>query len=369
MEIERKYLVSGIPDNIDSYPCRFIEQGYLNTAPVVRVRRDNDNYYLTYKGGGMMAREEYNLPLNKEAYEHLIKKADGNIITKKRYEIPDGNGYTIELDIFEGLFAGTILAEVELNIPAPTNWLKLTSSGILTYRKSDNRLYYFYYWKETDGLTNIDQQEPNFHTAIINPSTMEVEKDVLSPIECEMAGSAYGELMQNCVMYDEADNLYLACFHEEDNAFFKGILLRINKGETEFDASYNGYPNADGKLLTIQYLEGNKALVYARNDNADRPAADKQPGIDAYSHYYAILDLTTGTKTRLSYDGKEIGYSGGRFSQRSVIFNNKAYIGVNTEEDANAVIYIYDIKTGNVEKGAEVDGRFYFDMIRVIEND
>lgn len=48
MEIERKYLVSGIPDNIDSYPCRFIEQGYLNTAPVVRVRRDNDNYYLTY---------------------------------------------------------------------------------------------------------------------------------------------------------------------------------------------------------------------------------------------------------------------------------------------------------------------------------
>lgn len=70
----------------------------------------------------------------------------------------------------------TILAEGELNIPAPTNWLKLTSSGILTYRKSDNRLYYFYYWKETDGLTNIDQQEPNFHTAIINPSTMEVEK-------------------------------------------------------------------------------------------------------------------------------------------------------------------------------------------------
>ena len=67
MEIERKYLVSGIPDNIDSYPCRFIEQGYLNTAPVVRVRRDNDNYYLTYKGGGMMAR-------GKNIIFHLTKK-------------------------------------------------------------------------------------------------------------------------------------------------------------------------------------------------------------------------------------------------------------------------------------------------------
>ena len=112
--------------------------------------------------------------------------------------------------------------------------------------------------------------------------------------------------------------------------------------------------------------------MYARNDKLPIDPLQDQASLRLsthYSHYYAILDLTTGTKTRLSYDGKEIGYSGGRFSQRSVIFNNKAYIGVNTEEDANAVIYIYDIKTGNVEKGAEVDGRFYFDMIRVIEND
>ena len=35
-----------------------------------------------------MAREEYNLPLNKESYEHLLTKADGNIISKKRYVIP-----------------------------------------------------------------------------------------------------------------------------------------------------------------------------------------------------------------------------------------------------------------------------------------
>ncbi|MDD6334563.1 MAG: CYTH domain-containing protein [Clostridia bacterium] len=113
MEIERKFLVSQIPENLNDYPCRIIEQGYLNTSPVVRVRRDNNDYYLTYKGKGLMVREEYNLPLTKEAYDHLISKADGNIITKKRYEIPDGSGHTIELDIFEGLFEGTVLAEVE----------------------------------------------------------------------------------------------------------------------------------------------------------------------------------------------------------------------------------------------------------------
>lgn len=115
MEIERKYLVSHIPDNLSEYHCRQIEQGYLSTNPVVRVRRDNDEYYLTYKGKGMMVREEYNLPLNREAYEHLIQKADGNVIAKKRYEIPDNTGHTIELDIFEGVFAGTVLAEVEFD--------------------------------------------------------------------------------------------------------------------------------------------------------------------------------------------------------------------------------------------------------------
>ena len=33
MEIERKYLVSGIPDNIDSYPCRFMLVGAMNPCP------------------------------------------------------------------------------------------------------------------------------------------------------------------------------------------------------------------------------------------------------------------------------------------------------------------------------------------------
>ena len=117
MEIERKFLVGEIPEEIKLAECkkRKIEQGYLCTEPVVRVRRDNDEYYLTYKAKGMMIREEYNLPLTKEAYDKLIKKAEGNIITKTRYEIPEKDNLTIELDIFEGDFAGLLLAEVEFD--------------------------------------------------------------------------------------------------------------------------------------------------------------------------------------------------------------------------------------------------------------
>ena len=113
MEIERKFLVKQIPEGCTSFPCRQIEQAYLNTDPVVRVRRDNDDYYLTYKGKGLLSREEYNLPLTKESYEHLKEKIDGRLITKKRYVIPLKDSLFIELDIFSGDLAPLMLAEVE----------------------------------------------------------------------------------------------------------------------------------------------------------------------------------------------------------------------------------------------------------------
>jgi CYTH domain-containing protein len=67
---------------------------------------------MTYKGKGVVAHEEYNLPLTEDAYNHMIAKADGNIIRKSRYRIPYGE-YTIELDIFEAPFAPLTFAEVE----------------------------------------------------------------------------------------------------------------------------------------------------------------------------------------------------------------------------------------------------------------
>ncbi len=113
MEIERKFLIDRLPENMEAYPSKYIEQAYLCTDPVVRVRRQDQEYILTYKGKGMMIREEYNLPLTEEAYAHLKAKADGNVISKRRYLIPLGGSLTAELDVFSGRFAGLMLAEVE----------------------------------------------------------------------------------------------------------------------------------------------------------------------------------------------------------------------------------------------------------------
>ena len=113
MEIERKFLIQKIPFKLDGFKKHEIEQAYLCTKPVVRIRKSDDDYYLTYKAKGKIAREEYNLPLTKEAYEHLLTKADGNILAKTRYEIPDKDNLIIELDVFHGKFDGLFLAEVE----------------------------------------------------------------------------------------------------------------------------------------------------------------------------------------------------------------------------------------------------------------
>lgn len=122
MEIERKYLIEDpgkLPPNYQDFPFHEIEQAYLCTNPVVRIRREGEQYYLTYKGKGLLAREEYNLPLTKEAYEHLLPKADGIILQKRRINIPlirdssPRHELTIELDIFSGEYQGLILAEVE----------------------------------------------------------------------------------------------------------------------------------------------------------------------------------------------------------------------------------------------------------------
>ena len=115
MEIERKSIPKCLPDNLDSYEHHDIQQAYLNTSPVIRIRKQDEDYFLTYKGSGMMSREEYNLPLNQKSYFHLLTKADGNIITKTRYLIPLFNSLTAELDIFHDIFDGRLLVEVEFN--------------------------------------------------------------------------------------------------------------------------------------------------------------------------------------------------------------------------------------------------------------
>lgn len=137
MEIERKYLVKNLPEKLENYEQKRISQGYICTNPVVRIRRSNQDYFLTYKGKGLMAREEYEMPLTAEAFEHMLPKIDGILIDKIRYMIPLDEKHVAELDIFQGKLAPLRLVEVEFesiedaNAFVPPAWFgdDVTDSG------------------------------------------------------------------------------------------------------------------------------------------------------------------------------------------------------------------------------------------------
>lgn len=122
MEIERKYAIHDIPGDLEQYYKMKIEQGYLCHNPILRIRKSNEDYILTYKSkegigeqkdGQAIIHQETELPLTEEAFLNLKNKTDGNMIYKTRYLIPLLDGLTVELDVFEGMLTGLVFAEVE----------------------------------------------------------------------------------------------------------------------------------------------------------------------------------------------------------------------------------------------------------------
>ena len=129
MEIERKFTIKQLPDNLEQYQCLSIEQGYLCTNPIVRIRQKDNEYILTYKSKQgidttnttAIVNQEVEVPLTKSAYEHLREKVDHQLVTKHRYLIPLQGNLKIELDVFEGHLKGLYFAEVEFESEEAAN--------------------------------------------------------------------------------------------------------------------------------------------------------------------------------------------------------------------------------------------------------
>ena len=156
MEIERKYLVTMLPDDIGQYEHYEIEQAYLCTSPTVRIRRMGDAYILTVKeqvalgGSTAIHNREEEFALSAQSYQRLLGKCDSGHVGKTRYVIDlqkqSGNdayaGLVAELDIFHGLHEGLTLVEVEFpNTEAadsfvPPAWFGEDVSSDPCYRNS-----------------------------------------------------------------------------------------------------------------------------------------------------------------------------------------------------------------------------------------
>lgn len=244
-----------------------------------------------------------------------------------------------------------IVSEGELDLPAPASKDKFNTSGIANYR--DGKILYAFVYN------NIKTQ---FNVAFIGAADMKTEKVVVENRAEFMAGTAYGELLQNKTFFTPNGDYYIACNNLLPGATNStqqyGTLLRIKKGETEFDKSYKGYNYPKGKLVTVDCLNASKALLYIQDPHHTGAAGW---GKD-YNCYYAILDLNTDAVEELKFEGQKLPYNSGTFSQRSVVIGDKAYIGVNPEK-SDPCVYIYDIKTGAVTKGITITKGYAFDRI------
>lgn len=115
-EIERKFLVKGDSWRKLAEGSRYV-QGYISTAKqaTVRVRIVGNQGYLTIKGATVQySRSEFEYPIPvTDAQEMLDTLCDRPLIEKTRYKIAYGN-LIWEIDEFEGINKGLIIAEVEL---------------------------------------------------------------------------------------------------------------------------------------------------------------------------------------------------------------------------------------------------------------
>ena len=113
-EIERKFLLDKLPDDLDQYPCWRIAQGYIQADQVseIRLRRRGDQFVFTMKTGKGLSRHEQEFALGSVLFERLWPLTGGRRLEKVRYEM-EREGRVWEVDVFKQELQGLRVVEVE----------------------------------------------------------------------------------------------------------------------------------------------------------------------------------------------------------------------------------------------------------------
>lgn len=123
MEIERKFLIRSLPEDVLN-GCEYadIEQSYLDFGegdePERRIRKltknDSVEYLYTEKGTGELCREEDEYEISEYSYNRLKELVISSTIEKRRYYILSAD-LTVEVDVYGGSLKGLNVAEVEFS--------------------------------------------------------------------------------------------------------------------------------------------------------------------------------------------------------------------------------------------------------------
>lgn len=117
IEIERKFLVKTMPD-LSNAQKMYIHQGYLTDSSdsiEVRLRRKDDQYFITVKSGSGMVRAERETSIDQHQFESLWPDTQGKRIEKYRWKGQLKTHQTYQLDKFLGSLEPLMLVEVEFS--------------------------------------------------------------------------------------------------------------------------------------------------------------------------------------------------------------------------------------------------------------
>jgi CYTH domain-containing protein len=142
IEIERKFLIANDGWRKHVVRKKELRDGLISYSPArkVRVRIEDDRATLTIKSkkaGITDAEFEYEIPIL-DAEELLGLHCGSDILCKTRYFVPHA-GFMWEIDVYEGLLKGVVIAEVEINsedveVPLP-DWVGTEVTGRPEYKK------------------------------------------------------------------------------------------------------------------------------------------------------------------------------------------------------------------------------------------
>jgi len=141
VEIERKFLVASTNFIAESHQKLCIKQGFLSTHKdrVVRVRVQDETGFLTIKGRSNSSgttRFEWEKEIALTEANQLLLLCEKEVIEKERYLVRS-NEHVFEVDVFLGVNAGLIVAEIELSaeneVFAKPTWLGKEVTGDVRY--------------------------------------------------------------------------------------------------------------------------------------------------------------------------------------------------------------------------------------------
>ena len=151
MEIERRWKIAGFPENLPLLRQAHMRQGYIATAPVVRIRTDGARCVLCFKGKGTLAREEIETDIDAETFRRLEAFIGKPLVSKdyRVYALPDGRRLEVSL-VDEDLPTRFFYAEVEFDtVEQAQAYVPPADIGLQEEMTEDRGFSMSAFWKRT----------------------------------------------------------------------------------------------------------------------------------------------------------------------------------------------------------------------------